>query len=229
MLDCVFKIGKAHFCPIIQIFLGPVFFFFFFGRFQNIGYYNQTEFYSNFVLSGKRKEDNNACVSLWQKKHFTFGSFGEILQIFSWVRLFYFDRIQKIGCYDQTECYCNIVSCGNHKDDINACGSIWWKNFTQFGNFGEIPQIFSWVHLFFFFFFSFSDRIQKISCYSQTEFYSNFVSCGKRKDNNNACVSLWQKKLFTFWQFRRNSIDHFFGPSFFFSFPFLMEPKDKLL
>ena len=79
----------------------------------------------------------------------------------------------------------------------------------------------------FFFFFFFGDRIQKIGCYNQIDFYSNFVSCGKRKNEINACGSLWQKKIYTIWQFRRNSIDLFLGPSFFFLFffSFMIESK----
>ena len=110
-----------------------------------------------------------------------------------------------------------VISClvGSVKTTLMRVGHYGQKRFTHFGSFREILQIFSGVHLFFFFFF---DRIQKIGCYNQTVFYSNFVSCEKRKDDINVCGSLWQKKLYTFWQFQRNSIDLFLGPSFFLLF-----------
>ena len=93
------------------------------------------------------------------------------------------------------------------------------------GQFCPFLQIFSWACLFFIFFFFF-DRIRKRGCYNQTEFYTNFVSCGKRKDDINVCGSLWSKKIYTFLQFRRNSVDLFLGPSFFFFF--LIESKRQV-
>ena len=124
-----------------------------------------------------------------------------------------YDTIQKIGCYDQTEFYSNFLSCWKCKDNINACGSLWQKKFYTFWQFRR-NSIDLFLGPSFFFLVFFINRIQKIGCCDYSKFYSNFVSCGKHKDDINQCVSLRQKKLYTIWQFRRNSIDLFLGPYF---------------
>ena len=148
---------------------------------------------------------------------------GSVYFLFLFFFLFFYDRIQKIGCYEQTEFYSNFVLCWKRKDDIIACGSLWQKKLYTFWQFRRNSiDLFLGPSFFIF------DRIQKIGCYNQTEFYSNFVSCGKHKDDINVCGSLWQKNFAHFWQFMRNSIDLFLCSSVFFFFFFLIELKRQV-
>ena len=119
---------------------------------QKIGCYDQTEFYSNFLSCWKCKDNINACGSLWQKKFYTFWQFRRnSIDLFLgpsfFFLVFFINRIQKIGCCDYSKFYSNFVSCGSTKMTlINVC-HYGRKSFSQFGSFGEIPQIFSQVRI----------------------------------------------------------------------------------
>ena len=124
-----------------------------------------------------------------------------------------------------------VILCrvGSAKTTLMRVGHYGRKKLYAFWQFQRNSiDLFLGSSFFYYYLFIFFYRIQNIGCYDWTEFYSNFVSCGKHKDDINACGSLWQKKLNTIWQFWRNSIDLFLGLYFFFSFPFLIESKRQV-
>ena len=115
-----------------------------------------------------------------------------------------------------------IVSChvGSAKTTLMHVGHYGRKNFTQFGSFEEILQMFSWVHLFFLFSFSFPFLIESKRQIAITRLSFIVILChvGSTKTTLMHMGHYGGKKLYTFWLFRKNSIDLFLGPSFFILF-----------
>ena len=101
-------------------------------------------------------------VGHYGRKNFTqFGNFEEIPQIFPWVHLFFFFSfyfpflIESKSQIAITRLSFIVISCcvGCTKTTVMRVGHYGGKNFTHFGCFGEILQIFPWVCLFCFVFF----------------------------------------------------------------------------
>ena len=113
-----------------------------------------------------------------------------------------------------------VISChvGSAKKKLMHVGHYGRKKFTQFGSFGEILLIFSWVRLFFFFFFSFMIESKRTIAMTRLSFMVISCRVGSAK-TTLMCVGHYGKKtLYTFWLIRRNSIDLFLGPSCLFFF-----------
>ena len=150
MRDFVFKKGKGQFCPILQIFSWAYFFFWIESKRQVI-----ITRLSFIVISchvgGAKTIIMRVC--LYGRKNFShFGSFEEILYIFSWVRLFLFIYLFIYFLIEfkrqvaMTRLSFIVISChvGSAKKTLICVGHYGRKNFTHFGSFGEILQGQNW-------------------------------------------------------------------------------------